>query len=218
MVTHSIPKKYPVFETTVPLDVFEQFVNECARLHLDQPIANSCPYHARYVIAKLFELARKEVCLVSDGLLHEDHNHVELYTYPPIMENADRFLSRDPNAVFSIIVRANGIERGEQNEFLSKLINSKTRVGTVELYVPQVDLLDSHVHHFIVVDNLLIRSESSKAPKDKDEPIGALANFGNAKDAQDLRLLFSQLLSYLKQHKDRVRNYTFPRGRSFSLD
>jgi len=215
LVTYEKPK-HPVIETTVPLDVFERFVNECARLRLDQPIANSCPFHARLIIAKLFELAKREICLVSEALTACTESGVELYAYRPIIENMNRFL-RDPNAVLSIIIQSGHIEGKESNEFLREVINATTRNGTVLVHLPEPGVLSDRVHHFIVVDEAMIRSESSDAPRDRDEPIGALANFGNLKDASDLKALYTELLKYLDKNAPRVRKFKYPRGAEFTL-
>jgi hypothetical protein len=217
LVAETPARKHPIIETSVPLEVYVGLVEEAARSKSDLEFANSCPYHARIIISKLFEIACTEVCVVSGSLTQRNEKKLELYLYPPLVENVNRFL-QDPNAKLSIIVQSGVVDNGDNNEFLRQIIDAPSRHGIVELTIPAKGVLSAdEVHHFIVVDSWAYRLESECAPRCSEDPIGAVANFGDEKQAKDLRRLFSEIADYVARSKPKAVRIPFARGDKFGL-
>src|SRR4051812_44309174 len=79
-------------------------VNRCADGRLNQEISNGSPFHARVLISKLFEVARKRVQIVSGSLTDTTPDGVQVYGFPEIINQARRFL-REPSSHLSIVVQ-----------------------------------------------------------------------------------------------------------------
>jgi len=191
-VNQQVPPKHPVIETSVPLDVYSKLVDECAQNRIYQKFANSCPYHARYVIEKLFEIAHRELFLVTGALTLRSQSGVDIYAHPPVIEKALSYLD-DPNVVLPIVIQTGTVDGGDDNVFLRQVIDAPRRNGTVELYIPVPGLLTEKVHHFMMADDIAYRLESKNEPRDRDEPIGAIANFGDAAEATRLHAVFDAI-------------------------
>ncbi|MGQ0741895.1 MAG: hypothetical protein ACT4OG_06325 [Alphaproteobacteria bacterium] len=204
-------------EPPASLDSYHELVNTCARLRLNFQIANGSAVHARILISKLFEIARREVLLIS-GTVREasdEQNGVEIYPHPPVIEQAQRFL-RLPNTSLSILVQTGTIDRGQENRFLNAIINDEARVGIVKILQPKKGSLSTdETPHFMVSDRAAYRFETGRDATPTNTGISAVANFGDTKGAKGLGELFDEFGSLLETPEYQQRICTFETGARF---
>lgn len=200
----SPPRKMRTQESViVPLRVYQELVDRCARDRLDLPIANGSAFHARILIAKLFEIAKEEVQIVSGKLTDTSAKGVDVYGHQPVIDQAKRFLS-SPGTVLSIVLQDGRIDQGNDNRFLKQLMTDPARNGTIQVYAPPADIVDSATPHFMVADGGAYRLETAKDADPKEEAIKAIANFGDLLSGRELAALFTDVQSILEEEEPGV--------------
>lgn len=203
--THPVPDGLNL----VPMEVYKSLVDRCARERLDYPIANGSAFHARILISKLFEVAAREVSIVSGELTICNAEGVDVYGYPEVLARAKRFLT-DPASRLSIIVESGKVDQEQDNRFLKEVINEPSRNGTVVLTVPpSVALADFSVPHFMVADSSTYRLETQfHARETRDaRSITAVANFGDRSTARKLQEYFEELTALVGLSDANVRTF-----------
>jgi hypothetical protein len=174
------------------LEEFMELVDECAKDRRDFTIPNSSPEHARILIAKLFDTAKREVCLVT-GRLVESTKGKQVYAWANLIAAAKTFLRR-PNSVLRII-SIDPIQKGNQNRFLKALLSDPLRVGDIVIYRGDKLVKKLTKQHFMVTDMNAYRFETSNTK------VNAIANFGDKKTAKWLRQRFEVISTYLHNEK-----------------
>lgn len=172
------------------------------------PIANGSAKHARILIGKLFEVARRDVRIVSGALTETTRDGVEVYSYEPLVEQAKKFLAQ-PETSLSIIVQSGRLDGGEENVFLRQLRSDNSRAGSINVFVPRQDLLGDSAPHFMVADALAYRLETGQDARPGNESTAAVANFGDEKSAEGLRGLFEDLLAFLRIDAHLVKQLSY---------
>lgn len=181
---------------TISIDTYRELVNRCADQRLNYPIANGSALHARILISKLFEIAKKNVCLITGTLRVKDSNNIDIYGYKDVLTTAKRFLSRS-DSFLTIIVETGELHQGEENVFLNELKNDDDKQGTIRVIKPNPSVLDFPVAHMMVADASVYRVETSADAKNEHEAITAIANFGDQSVANDLQEYFGGLVNFL---------------------
>lgn len=183
---------------------YMELVAKCARNRLDHPIPNGSPAHARILIAKLFETARDNVCLLSGRLTDATETGEDVYGEENLIEQALRFLRRKGTRL-RIILQSDALHKGADNRLLRKLVEDPRREGQIELYSGSELLKDVEMPHFMVTDALAYRFEND------DTKTTAVANFGDADTAKTLRLYFRSVAEYLETNpamdKNSIKRY-----------
>lgn len=190
--TMSVPKS-----ASVALPDYIELVNRCALERLNFVIANGSPVHARILIAKLFEIAKSDVHLISGKLCQTNQSGVDIYNHRPLIEQAKDYLRR-PGTSFSVIFQRGAIDRADKNEFLSEIASDPKRQGIISLIVPRANTLGAEVPHFMVSDGSAYRLETGEQADPTNQTHSAVANFGDFPTARSLRAYFSELVAYLK--------------------
>lgn len=202
---------------SLSIDTFQYLVDKCAKLRLNQEIANGSAEHARVLIAKLFEIARSDVRLVSGHLRVETAKGVEIYGHKPVIDAAKKFL-RDPNAHLSITVQGSEVDRGDDNIFLKSVVEDPSRNGKITVYVPAFgELKKDDTPHYMVADREAYRFETGVDASPTQTSIVAIANFGDPRTAEDLSDLYSETIEYLDEPNRQTIRRTFEPGEMFSL-
>jgi hypothetical protein len=181
----------------IPIEVYKTLVDQCASRRLNYPIANGSPVHARILIAKLFEIAESEVVIVSGSLTDESEAGLDVYGYEPVIRAAQKFLRDDPNAHLSIILQQGEMHHGNKNRFFRSVVNDTARCGAVTITTPKAGVFDSAMPHFMVADSSSYRIETGTDATDKSERMTAVANFGDAATAGDLRSYFDEVIDFV---------------------
>lgn len=184
--------------SSLPLETFHYLVNKCAHLRLDQEIANGSADHARILIAKLFEIARYEVRLMSGQLRTKTDQGVEIYGHKPVVAAAQKFL-RDPTASLSITVQSGEIDADDKNIFLKSIVEDQSRKGKVIVYIPARGELEAEdTPHYMVADREAYRLETFVDDRSTPTMVG-VANFGDPGTAVDLIDLYDETVAYLER-------------------
>lgn len=191
-------EKLNKYSPLVSIDTYKALVDRCAKERLDYPIANGSAFHARILIAKLFEIAKKEVLLVTGHLRVQCQNGIDVYGYRDVIARAKNFLS-DPSAKLKIVVQSGEVDGGDNNRFLKEIINNECRNGIVKLGIPTANALDSDFPHFMVADGAAYRIETGSDAHLDHENITAIANFGDAPTAVNLRDFYTEVTSFLDE-------------------
>jgi hypothetical protein len=193
---------------SISLETYRDLVDRCANEGLDYVIANGSAFHARILISKLFEVARREVFLVTGQLTVVNPEGVHIYGYPEVIEKAKGFL-KDPISDLQIVVQTGRLDGGSQNEFLKAIINDEQRNGRVTLVIPETGTLGSLVPHFMVSDGSAYRLETGKDAQNRRDPhaITATANFGDAATAAKLKKYFVSLKTWLGDRPAKIYSY-----------
>lgn len=201
-------------EVSLSLAKYIELVDRCARKRLDYPIPNESPQHARVLIAKLFETARRSVVIVSGQLTDKTSNGIDVYGEKTLVANAKNFLRR-PNSKLQIVL-VNPIHLGEENRLLKAVTNDRERKGELILFPGKNSKRSgkrtnerSALPHFMVTDALAYRYEQD------DQRIKAVANFGDPKTASKLRELFEEIVEYISS--ERAQQFTFEPGDKFEI-
>jgi hypothetical protein len=178
--------------------VYKSIVDRCAAHRLNYQIANGSALHARILIEKLFEVAKREVLLVSGTVREKSTSaQVEIYSYTPLVERARGFLSK-PGTKLSVVVQTGAIDKDGANKFLHGIIDAPDRLGDVTIYLPNANALNSsETPHFMVSDRETYRFETGTDATPGNEAITAVANFGDAATAQELGAMFDDIVSLL---------------------
>jgi hypothetical protein len=205
----------PEERVIVPLPVYQQLVDRCARERLNLAIANGSAFHARILISKLFEIAKEKVEIVSGRLTDVNPKGIDVYGFESVIAAARKFLTA-PSTVLTIIVQHGSVHRGNENRFLKQVVDDPNRNGTVHLCIPKIGLLDESVPHFMVSDRGAYRVETGKDAKPSEEAIKAIANFGDAKTGEELAKLFADLQSYLADNDSSSVIHTYKPGHALS--
>jgi hypothetical protein len=193
----------------VGLDTYVSLVNRCAESRLNQEISNSSPFHARVLIGKLFEIARKKVKIISGSLVDKTPEEIDVYGYANVIEQAQKFL-RDPSSCLSVVIQSGSIDAGIKNRFLHGIITDPNRNGLVELFVAAPSALDVNIPHFMVADQAAYRFEPGAGAQPDNQTTTAVANFGDAGGAIELDSYFGNIVDYLQKNtKFQSRNF-FP--------
>jgi hypothetical protein len=175
----------------LPLREYRELVDRCAANRINQDIDNGTAVHARILITKLFEIAKKDVLLVSGKLTDTTEEGVEIYAYKELVEQAKRFL-REPNANLTIVVLSGAIDRDEKNRFLTELTGAKDRLGMIKILLPNEGAIKD-APHFMVVDQTAYRYDADGAVAPKHDSVTAIANFGDVEGAKELAELFQDV-------------------------
>lgn len=192
------------------LGKYAELVQHCAINRLDYQISNGSAAHARILIEQLFRFSKEEVQIVSGSLREISRKeNIELYSYPPLIEQAKRFLHRQLSKL--TIVIANGqLSGNDDNALLDALNNDKDRKGAVKVLIPEPNLLESvKVPHFMVSDQSAFRFETARDADPDAGSVKAIANFGTPHEAKTLSNYFEKLVSRLESSPTRVRQLVF---------
>jgi hypothetical protein len=181
---------------SVSLETYRDLVKICATRRLNCPIANGSALHARILITKLFEVAEKEVVIVSGSLRDKTASGVDVYGYPPVISAAKSFLA-DPGTQLNIVLQHGVLDCGDKNRMLTALVNDPERLGTITLTIPTLGVLDSSVPHFMIADGSAYRMETGADAAPGVERLTAVANFGDDKTSADLRTFFDEVSEFL---------------------
>jgi hypothetical protein len=200
-------------ETAAELQKYKELVDRCARDRLDFPIPNGSPSHARILIAKLFETAQSEVCILSGQLTDVTKLGIPIYGHEDVLDNARQFL-RQVGSNLHIVVQK-PVHHGDNNQLLRCVIEDHDRKGEVVLYHCDKQTNNTDPPHFMVTDALAFRFETgdTKITLDSaDAPVTAIANFGDGKSAKTLRKGFRAIAEHLSEKR---REHRFPPGAKF---
>lgn len=151
---------------------------------------------AQILIAKLFEIAKHEVVIVSGHLTDENSDGVEVYGHAPVITAAKKFL-QDSAAKLSIILQDAELDRGNENRLLRNLAEDPARKGKVRVVFPTAKAVGESTPHFMVSDRYAYRFEQNPVPKKTE----AIANFGDPKNGKTLAAYFDVLLDDLQKSK-----------------
>lgn len=185
------------------LDEYQALVDRCAAERLNLPIANGTAEHARILIHKLFEIARKHVVIVSGHLTDLNQDNVDVYGHEPVIAAAKKFLT-DKTATLQIILMDGELDRGNGNRLLRALADDPARKGDVRLIIPGEDVLSGKTPHFMVCDRFAYRFEQDPDPKKTE----AIANFGDARWGRRLAEYFDVLMAGLIESKKLLSDTT----------
>jgi len=200
----------------VSLNYYKQLVDRCANERLDFVIANGSPFHARLLIAKLFEVAEKQVAIVSGSLRDVSAGGVHIYGHPPVIEEAKKFLT-DPDTCLNIIAQQGELHNGLKNSFVNEVVADKERNGKVRIFVPPRGELEASVPHFMVADSVCYRLETGVDAAievdrfQNDESMTAVANFGDHDTGRELRNYFNEIREHVRRLSGLQELY-FPPG------
>ena len=120
-------------DSTISIDAYKRLVDRCARERLNHAIANGSAFHARILISKLFEIAKREVSLITGVLRVRTKEGIDIYGYAPVIDNAKSFLS-DPNTRLSIIIQDVHPVDGNTNRFLKAIVDDDSETAKLNLY------------------------------------------------------------------------------------
>ena len=205
-------KATPKLQTeSISLDLYKALVNRCAAERLNQDIANGSAAHARILISKLFEVAKKEVLIVTGHLSEASDAGIPIYADDDVIANAQKFL-RNSESRLSIIPQSGTIDSGEKNKFLFYLREDKRRLGTVTVYLPEPGLVEDASPHFMVSDGWAYRFETGADALPANESITAVANFGNPTAALTFVEMFKNLEYILETDDVLNRTITYKVG------
>jgi hypothetical protein len=203
----------PKLPQPISIEAYRHLVEQCAANRLNLPIANGSPFHARILINKLFEIATKEVVIVTGSLRDQTTTGTDVYGYEPVIEAARKFLA-DPSAALTIILQQGELHQGNKNRLLRTIINDQNRNGVVSLTTPPPDMLDSTVPHFMVADQFAYRIETGADAKDIDsiDRMTAVANFGDHKTGIELHAYFDEIVQFVGKASMGTRVELFQAG------
>lgn len=193
----------------VSLQTYKQLVDRCALERLNYAIANGSPFHARVLIAKLFEIAEKQVSIVTGSLRDITSGGIEVYGHEPVVEEAKKFLT-DPGTCLTVIVQTGELHRGEENSFLHQVCRDRNRNGTLKLLIPPKGALDQSIPHFMVADGFSYRLETGQdaavetvGVDDEDgaphDHMRAVANFGDGEMGRGLKAYFDEIRDVVRK-------------------
>ena len=214
--TIKLPKMRIEENVVVPLAVYQQLVDRCARERLNLQISNGSAFHARILITKLFEIAQEEVQIVSGRLTDTSRKGIDVYGYETVIAAAKKFLA-NPGTVLSILVQMGSIDRGQQNRLLNALITDPKRNGSLQIFIPKSNIFDESLPHFMVADRSGYRLETGKDASPEEEAIKAIANFGDPKSGKALSALFDELNSVLEEMKESCEMHVYEPGYNTNL-
>lgn len=201
-----------VLDPPLDTDRYKELVDRCARERLDYLIPNGSPQHARLLIAKLFETARKTALVISGKLTDRTTAGEDIYGHPEVITHALHFLRR-PGTSLKIVVDGR-IDRETQNRLLQTLVQDSARRGVIQIYYASGALAEAQTAHFMVTDALAYRYEPFADTAPDQRGIKAVANFGDEVTAKLLTTLYNQISSYLQSIRMPV---TFSPGAEFIL-
>jgi hypothetical protein len=212
-----IQKKNPqLSQTSVSLDTYQKLVDRCALERLNYPIANGSAVHARILIDKLFDIAERDVCLVTGSLRQAGREGAQIYSHENVIASAQRFLAK-PGSSLSIILQSGKLDGGNTNKFLCDVIGSQSRTGTVIILMPKPEVLShNETPHFMVTDRTAYRFETGKDADPNNEAISAVANFGDEKSAKILAEIFGTAAALVEADDNLLKKMTFVPGEKFA--
>ncbi|HEX4301781.1 MAG TPA: hypothetical protein VHZ78_03250 [Rhizomicrobium sp.] len=196
-----------VEEAKLEISRYEELVDLCARERLNQAIPNGSIAHARVLIGKLFETARKSAVIVSDCLTDRNDEQEEVYADAAVVARARDFLRR-PGTCLKIMLES-APHNGVNNGFLKPVVEDKFRKGEVVVYLNSGLVSQGLASHFMANDAQAYRRQI------KDKKFEAVANFGDFKTAQLLGTLFEEAELYAKQKS--VPRHSFNAGAKLSF-
>jgi hypothetical protein len=185
-------------------------VNRCAEGRLNQELSNGSPFHARILISKLFEVARKRVQIVTGSLKDTTRpEQIEIYGFRDVIARAQRFL-REPSSRLTIIVQSGQVDQGNQNRFLKQVVEDQHRNGLVDLLIATPNRISENVPHFMISDAYAYRFEPGKNAQPTDQGTTAIGNFGDPTFAGKLEKYFGNLIEILHQPSSLAKHLVFP--------
>ena len=191
-------------------EFYVALVNRCAAQRLNRDIANGSSKHAVVLISKLFEIAKKEVLLVTGRLTEiSQRDGVPIYADAGVIAKAKEFLRRDGSRL-SIIAQSGDIQNGVQNRFLASITSDGDRRGQVTVYLPRQTALDDTSPHFMLSDKSAYRFETGADALPANESITAVANFGNEGNAREFSEMFEDLEGLLHTDDNLAETLAFP--------
>lgn len=171
-------------------------IDECAAKRTSVTIPNSLPTHARYLMTKMFSLAKSQVRLFSGQLERTvdrggDKNcpPAAVYGDTGLLEAVRRFLARE-DVVLRVLVQQ-GVDGGLESHPLALLISAMKENGTLMGKVEFRQLQGEQrtiENHFMVADDSAYRLEFDH------DPCKAQANFNNTAIARGLIDAFDNYL------------------------
>jgi hypothetical protein len=183
---------------TIPIGIYKSLVDQCARHRFNYLIANGSAIHARILIAKLFEIAEREVVIVSGALTDKTQAGADVYGHQPVIQAAQAFL-QDPNAHLSIVLQEGEMHGGNENRFFRSIVDGDGRCGIVTVIIPKKGVLGVEVPHFMIADKSSYRLETGLEAMDKGaDRLTAVANFGDQVTATDLRAYFDEVMDFIR--------------------
>ncbi len=171
---------------------YESIIDEYASKRKDALIPNSKPIHARYIIYKLFGLARNSVRLYTGNLIREhvseEGEKIEIYGWDKVISAAIRFLKGDDQARLKILLE----EKTDLRDH--PLINAISKVGLdeqLELRVlkktPEIE--EKAAHHFMTAEDSAFRVELDH------DGVKAVANFNDKETTSLLNSFFDSVFA-----------------------
>jgi len=199
------------------LEKYIELVDRCAREHLNLPIANGSPLHARILIAKLFETGETTVYLFTGSLRMKSLSGIDIYAHKPVIEQAKKFL-RHPTSRLSIIIQTGLIDGGEENVFLREVAADPARQGLIDVSIPKTKVLGEEVPHFMEADSSTYRLETGADANPSNSAIAAIANFGDSKTATSLSEYFEDIRKLIGMDGYLTSRFSIGQGEAFSLN
>jgi hypothetical protein len=175
------------------IEEYKSLVDRCARLRLDYIIPNGSPVHARILIAKLFETARQSVSIVSGELIDATKDGQDIYGYADVVSSAAAFLRREGTKLNIVLER--GIDRGDQNRFLSAVAGDPERKGEIVVFPNTQAVNSTFTPHLLITDASAYRLELD------NKSVEAVANFGDIGGGEMVGQLFDKLRAYVSELK-----------------
>ena len=180
--------------TKLDIAYYEE-IDRCALKNSNEPLNNSNPKHAVYLINKLLVIAKNHVRIFSDSLISTVKpsdctaikENVAMYGNQNVIQNAMAFLSEEGTQLDIVV------EKSPHSTLLNKLYEFK-KSGKMKGTLNIRQVIDpnkvGYDHHFMVADNCSFRIE--KDPNHTS--FQAFANFGDFDFAKKLNNYFDDVL------------------------
>ncbi len=196
--------------TITSLKNYRRLVDQCAAERLDFEIANGSAKHARILIGKLFEIATREVLIISGSLQLISDDGVPIYSDADIIQHCKGVL-RATGTTMKIILQSGDIDHGKENTFLKEVIGGANRKGVVSIVSLGPEMRDSSIPHMMITDGEAYRFETSTDAVQDHHSIKAVANFGAPRVADRLHAYFEELFATV-QNRGMGSNTVFGAG------
>lgn len=170
---------------------YESIVDEYARERKNTLIPNSKPIHARYIVYKLFGLARKSVRLYTGALVpsikSDSGKTIKIYSWNRLIDAAIDFLNRDEDSQLNILLERPVEDL--QNHPLIKRIKEEKLEDRLRLrkLASREKLGEKAEHHFMTAEDSAFRMELNH------KKVRAVANFNDPETASLLNSFFDKI-------------------------
>lgn len=166
---------FPVDQTGDDERLYFDMIDRAIQAGKDETISNGKPAHAIYLIYKFLRAAQRSIRIRTGRLSRIIDGNLLAYADPTLAKAAIGFLQKEGAKLSIVVVKNPDIDDGESIEdhpLIARILAADIE-GTLAVSLGNPDDLEDFKYHFMVMDGLAMRIETSA------EPDKAYVNFGD---------------------------------------